>query len=75
MIIYIVRYEDDDNKSVSFHSNIKDASKGRTKIKRLFELGDKRLDEVIIEKVSIGRNKSNFLDLFNEYGISTLHKL
>ena len=75
MTVYIVRYEDDDNKSVSFHTNMLDAKKRRTEVKNLFKLGNKGLNDINIKQVNIGRNKKDFLNLFNEYGISTLHKL
>ena len=72
MNVYIVRYDCDENKTVTFHPNIKDAKKRRTEVKSLFGLGNKGLDEIEIEKVTIGRGKTDFLDLFNKHGISTL---
>ena len=72
MNVYVVRYDDNENKSVTFHTNYKDAHKRRTEQKNMFKLGNKNLDQVAIKKVEIGRNKIDFLELFNDYGISTL---
>ena len=74
MNVYIVRYDCDESKTVTFHPNFKDAKKRRTEVKNLFGLGNKNLEDVTIEKVTIGRGKTDFLDLFNDYGISTLVK-
>ena len=72
MTIYIVRYDCDESKTVTFHPNIVDARKRRAEVKNLFGLGNKNLKDVAIDKVEIGRNKKDFLDLFNDYGISTI---
>ena len=73
MNVYVVRYDCDENKTVTFHPHFKDAKKRRTEVKNLFGL-DRRSKDVTIDKVEIGRNKIDFLDLFNDYGISTLVK-
>ena len=69
MNVYIVSYDDSDGSAVSFHPNKKEANKRRTEVKNMFCLGNKHIDEVTIEKVSIGRGKRDFLNLFNSRGI------
>ena len=74
MNVYIVRYDGSDGKSVSFHPNKKEAKKKRTEVKKMFDLGNKGIDSISIEKVTIGRGKTDFLNLFNHEGITSFEQ-
>ncbi len=63
MNVYMVRYEDGDIEFCAFYRNQREAMKGRTYFKKKF----KRIGSV--EKKTIARDKSGFIDLFNRHAV------
>ena len=73
MNIYVVRYFNDDIKTVTFFGNQADVNKRKKYLTTL--LGSDIEQDITVEKIQIGRNKKDFLNMFNEHGLSTLIKI